>query len=60
MEDVAEVLETFKDATVFLSGDSYPTISVLGPLFNQIKLVTTVKDGDSTAVKDFKGDQQRI
>ena len=55
LQDVAEVLEPFKDATVFLSGDSYPTTSVLGPLFNQIKLVTTIVDSDSTAVKEFKG-----
>ena len=54
LEDIAVVLEPFKDATVFLSGDTYPTISVLGPLFNQIKLATTVNDNDSAALKDFK------
>ena len=54
LEDIAVVLEPFKDATVFLSGDTYPTISVLGPLFNQIKLATTVNDSDSAALKDFK------
>lgn len=40
---------------VFLSDDSYPTISVLVPLFSQIKLAVAVNDDDSRAVKDFKG-----
>ena len=54
LEDIAVVLEPFKDATVYLSADTYPTISVLGPLFSQMKQATAIADADSTVIRDFK------
>ena len=53
LEDIAEVLEPFQDAIAYLSADSYPTISALGPLFNEICKVTPLET-DSVAVKQFK------
>jgi hypothetical protein len=54
LEDIGEILEPFNDETVYLHADTYLTISVLGPLYNQMKQVTVVNDSDSTAMKEFK------
>jgi len=37
LEDVAEVLESYKDVITYLSTESYPTISSLGSLYSAIK-----------------------
>ena len=37
LEDIADLLESYKDATTYLSSESYPTISDLGPLFTEIR-----------------------
>ena len=54
LEDVAEVLEPYKDVTTYLSSESYPTISALGPLYKAIqdKLITNIED--SAAIQRFK------
>ena len=31
LKDLCEILEAFKDATVYLSADTYPSLSALGP-----------------------------
>ena len=54
LEDIADLLEPYKDATTYLSSESYPTISALGPLFNEIRSKVISSDGDSTAVRQFK------
>ena len=36
LEDVADVLQPFKIAIEYLSGEKYPTISALGPLLAEI------------------------
>ena len=54
LEDIADFLEPYKDATTYLSSESYPTISALGPLFNEIRSKVISSDGDSTAVRQFK------
>ena len=37
LEDIADLLEPYTDATTYLSLESYPTISALGPLFTEIR-----------------------
>ena len=54
LEDVAEVLEPYKDVTTYLSSESYPTISVLGPLYVAIQDMLTPTNDDSAAVERFK------
>jgi len=54
LEDVAEVLETYKDVTTYLSSESYPTISSPGPLYHAIKDKLSPTNDDSPAVQSFK------
>ena len=54
LEDVAEVLEPYKDVTTYLSSESYPTISALGPLYVAIQDKLTPTNDDSAAVERFK------
>ena len=54
LEDVAEVLEPYKDATTYLSSESYPTISALGPLYKAIQDKLAPNDEDSAAIQRFK------
>jgi len=51
LEDVAKVLEPYKDITTYLS---YPTISSLGPLYSAIKDKSSPTNDDSPAVQRFK------
>jgi len=37
LEDLYQVLEPFKNATVYLSASRYPTLSVLGPVLYKIQ-----------------------
>ena len=50
LEDITEVLEPYKDATMYFSAD---TISVLGPRFSDIQRKVTPVQTDSVAVKQF-------
>ena len=36
IEKLADILQPFNDATEILSGDSYPTIGLVQPLFHQL------------------------
>lgn len=56
LEDLCEILEPFKDATIYLSADQYPSISALGPLLAQIrkKLVLNPQDSCSVAICEVK------
>ena len=59
LEDVAEVPEPYKDVTTYLSSDSYPTISALGPLYAAVRAKLIPSDdssdsGCSAAVKRCK------
>ena len=56
IEDVAEVLEPYKDVTTYLSSESYPTISALGPLYVaiQAKLTPSSDGSNSAAIRRFK------
>ena len=54
LEDIADLLEPYKDATTYLSSESYPTISALGPLFTEIRSKLSPSESDSTAVRQFK------
>ena len=54
LEDIADLLELYKDATTYLSSESYPTISALGPLFTEIRSKLRPSESDSTAVRQFK------
>lgn len=56
LEDLCEILEPFKDATVYLCADTYPGLSALGPLLAQIrlKLVTSPNDRCSSAIRAVK------
>ena len=38
LEDVADVLQPFKIATEYLSGEKYPTISALAPVLAEFEL----------------------
>lgn len=51
LEVLVNVLEQFKDATTYLSSESYPTISALGPLLSQMKEAVQVSNTDSEAIK---------
>ena len=42
LEDLADLLSPFKQATEYLSGEKYPTISAVGPLLSGINSLTTV------------------
>ena len=37
LEDLCQVLEPFKDATVYLSASRCPTLSVVGPVLHKIQ-----------------------
>ena len=54
LEDIADLPEPYKDATTYLSSESYPTISALGPLFTKIRSKLSPSESDSTAVWQFK------
>ena len=56
LEDVAEVLDPYKDVTTYLSLESYPTISALGPLYFaiQAKLTLSSDGSNSAAIRRFK------
>ena len=54
LEDLINVLEPFKDATTYLSSESYPTVSALGPLLSQMKEAIQVSNTDSEAIKKVK------
>ena len=54
LEDITELLEPYKDVTTYLSAESYPTISALGPLFAAIQAKLTHSDNDSVAVRSVK------
>ena len=53
-EDITDLLEPYKDATTYLSSESYPTISALVSLFSEIWSKVMPSDGDLTAVRQFK------
>jgi len=48
LEDLCKVLESFKDATVYLSASRYPTLSVLGPVLDKIR--KNLEEGGSSPV----------
>ena len=54
LEDVIKVLHPFKIATQHLSGESYTTISALGPLLSEIKKRLGADANDSVAIQAFK------
>ena len=56
LEDLCEIMEPFKDATTYLSGENYPTLSALGPLLTQIqnKFVSDPGDICSAAIRAVK------
>jgi len=56
LEDLCEIMEPFKDATTYLSGENYPTLSALGPLLAQIqkKFLSHPGDGCSAAIQAVK------
>ena len=54
LEDVASLLEPFKDSTMYLSAESYPTISVLGPFVAEIKSKIAPTPQDAPVIKQFK------
>ena len=47
LEDVGVVLEPYKDVTTYLSSESHPTISALGPLYAAIQAKLTPSNDDS-------------
>ena len=54
LEDIIELLEPYKDVTTYLSAESYPTISALGPLFAAVRAKLVNSDTDSIAVRNVK------
>lgn len=54
LEDIAELLEPYKDVTTYLSAEPFPTISALGPLFAAIRAKLVHLDTDSVAVRNVK------
>ena len=54
LEDIAELLEPYKDVTTYLSAESFPTISALGPLFAAVETKLAPSEDDSRAVKNVK------
>ena len=54
IEDLLDVLKPFKDATTYLSSQSYPTLSVLGPLMVKMKDKITIQTSDSDGIKSMK------
>ena len=51
---MVEVLELYKDVTIYLSSESYPTISAIGPLYKAIQDKLAPNDEDSAAFQRFK------
>ena len=54
LEDVGDVLEPFKVATEYLSGEKYPTIFAVGPLLSEIKTKIEFNESDSPTVREVK------
>ena len=54
LEDITELLEPYKDVTTYLSAESYPTISALGPLFAAVQAKLARSDDDSVTIRNVK------
>ena len=55
-EDLQDILKPFKDATTQFSLQSYPTLSVLGPLMMKMKDKIKIDPSDSDGIKSVKRD----
>ena len=55
IEELVDILKPFNDATKILSGDLYPTLGIVQPVFNQfLSEVLPSKPGDRDIVKKIK------
>ena len=54
LEDITELHEPYKDVATYLSAESYPTISALGPLCTAVQTKLTHSDNVSAAVRSVK------
>ena len=54
IEDLLDVLKPFKETTTYLSSQSYPTLSVLGPLMVKMKDKIKINPSDSNGIKSVK------
>ena len=55
IEELVEILEPFRDATEVVSGEKYPTISIICPLLYKFLNVTLCeKDDDTSLCKEVK------
>jgi len=54
LEDVAEFLQPFKVANEYLSGEKYPTISVLGHLLAEILAKVEFTEDDTPTLREVK------
>ena len=54
LEDVADVLQPFKIATEYLSGEKFPTISALGPLLAEVRAKIEFAPNDTPVVREVK------
>lgn len=55
LEDLADVLQPFKVASTYLSSDSYPSLSALGPLLNEMKKKLVITSTTATTATDSPG-----
>lgn len=54
IEDLLDVLKPFKETTTYLSPQTYPTLSVLGPLMVKMKDKIKINPSDSDGIKSVK------
>ena len=54
VEDIGDILEPFKVATEYLSGEKYRTISAVGPLISEVMVETEFNESDSPTVHELK------
>ena len=54
IKDLLDALKPFKETTTYLSSQSYPTLSVLGPLMVKMKDKIKIDPLDSDGIKSVK------
>jgi hypothetical protein len=51
LNDICDVLNGFEEATNFLSGEKYPTVSMVLPVFQSLKCHLTTSDEEDSEFK---------
>ena len=52
--DITELLEPYKNVTTYLSAESYPAISALGPFFAAVQAKLVDSYDDSVTIRNVK------